>query len=108
MKTINFASNLVPLVLSGKKTSTWRLFDDKALVEGDEIQLREFGKESIFSNAKITRVVEKPFNELTIKDKEGNETFKNDEEMYKTFSGYYHTEVGPETNLKIIWFELEK
>ena len=108
MKTLNFASKLIPLVLSGEKSSTWRLFDDKDLSINDEIQLKEFGTDKIFAKAKITRVIEKPFKDLSSKDKDGHETFKDDEEMYETYSGYYHTDVGPETNLKIIWFELEK
>jgi hypothetical protein len=28
--------NLVPKVLTGEKTSTWRLFDDKNLTAGDD------------------------------------------------------------------------
>lgn len=106
MKLVKFRDYLVPLVLSGQKNSTWRLFDDKNLMVGDEIELREFGKESSFAKAKIIKMVEKPFGELTISDKEGHETFKNDEEMYKTYSGYYDTQVSPSTVVKIIWFEL--
>ncbi len=37
MKTLNFSDKLVPLVLSGAKTATWRLFDDKNLAIGDEL-----------------------------------------------------------------------
>ena len=35
MKLVKFRDYLVPLVLSGEKDSTWRLFDDKGLSEGD-------------------------------------------------------------------------
>jgi hypothetical protein len=31
MKTLKFYDNLIPLILSGEKTSTWRIFDDKNL-----------------------------------------------------------------------------
>jgi hypothetical protein len=44
MKTLKFRDYLVPLILSGSKTATWRLFDDKDLAKGDAIQLLEFGK----------------------------------------------------------------
>jgi hypothetical protein len=107
MKRLNFQSNLVPLVLSGQKNSTWRLFDDKGLSEGDEIELKEFGKE-VFAEAKITKVVEKSFKELDADDKKGHESYTDDEEMYSTYSNYYQIEVGPDTNLKIVWFELTK
>lgn len=99
---------MVPLVLSGEKNSTWRLFDDKSLVVGDEIELHEFGKDTSFASAKIIKVAEKPFGELTEADKEGHETFSSDKEMYKTYSGYYNTEVNSKTIVKIVWFELQE
>jgi hypothetical protein len=106
MKLVKFRDYLVPLVLSGQKNSTWRLFDDKNLSVGDEIELREFGKEQSFATAKITKVIEKPFKDLTEDDKRGHETFSTDDEMYQTYTGYYNTHVGPDNIVKIIWFEL--
>jgi hypothetical protein len=106
MKLVKFRDYLVPLVLSGEKNSTWRLLDDKNLSVDNEIALQEFGRDSSFATAKITKVVEKPFSELTQEDKRGHETFANDEDMYRTYSGYYDTSVGPSTIVKIIWFEL--
>lgn len=72
----------------------------------DEIELREFGKDKSFATAKITKVVTKPFADLTEADKEGHETFKSDEEMYERYRNYYNTEVNGQTIVKIIWFEL--
>ena len=106
MKKIKFQNSLVALVLSGEKTSTWRLFDEKNLSVGDTINLVEFGKSDVFAQAIITGVVQKKFKELTKTDKTGHETFFNDQEMYETYSRYYKTNVGPNTSLKIIWFEL--
>lgn len=108
MKIIKFRSNLVPLVLSGEKTSTWRLFDDKSLTAGDNIELREFGKDEPFAFARISRIVEKPFDKLTSGDKSGHETYSSDQEMYNTYTEYYKTEVGKDTKVKIIWFKLQK
>lgn len=31
MKVLKFSENLVPLILSGQKTATWRMFDEKDL-----------------------------------------------------------------------------
>lgn len=106
MKLVKFRDNLVPLVLSGKKNSTWRLFDDKYLSVGDEIELREFGKESSFARARIVKVIEKAFKNLSEGDKQGHEKFSSDNEMYETYTGYYNTKVGPDSIVKIIWFEL--
>lgn len=106
MKKLKFRDYLVPLVLSGEKTSTWRLFDDKALSAGDNIELYEFGKEMPFGIARIIKVIEKPFKELTATDKEGHERFSSDKEMYGTYSEYYKSKVDPNTIVKIIWFKL--
>jgi len=106
MKTIRFASNLVPLILDGSKTSTWRLFDDKNLLTGDVIELQEFGTDKPFARATVTHVVVKKFAELTPQDKLGHEGYVDDADMYKTYSAYYETGVGPSTELKIIRFRL--
>lgn len=108
MKTLKFRDYLVPLVLSGEKDSTWRLFDDKDLRVGDDIELRVFVTNKLFAKATITRVIEKKFGDLTASDKEGHETYKDDSEMYAEYTKYYQTKVGPDTVVKIISFELEK
>lgn len=108
MKVVKFRDYLVPLILSGEKNSTWRLFDDKDLSEGDKIELREFGKEQSFATAIITKVIEKPLGALTEADKRGHETFKSAEDMYRTFSSYYKTEVDADTKVKIIWFKVQE
>lgn len=108
MKSLKFRSYLVPLVLSGEKNATWRLFDDKDLQVGEEVELLEFVTIRQFASAKITDIVEKPLGEITEEDKAGHEGFASDEEMYKTYETYYKQPVGPETLVKIIRFELNK
>lgn len=53
MKSLKFKPHLVPLVLSGEKDSTWRLFDDKDLKEGDELQFMNSETDDVFSAAVI-------------------------------------------------------
>ena len=106
-KAIKFATELVPLILTGEKTSTWRLFDDKDLQTGDQIELFEFGQDQPFATAVISTVVETTFGKLTAEDKAGHEDYSDDQDMYDTFSGYYKTEVGSDTELKIIHFEVK-
>lgn len=38
MKTLKFTLQLCEQILAGTKTSTWRLFDDKDLAVGNELQ----------------------------------------------------------------------
>jgi hypothetical protein len=106
MKTLKFAEHLVTLVLSGEKTSTWRLFDDKDLQVGDELLFvdKETGKE--FAQAIILSTKEKKLNELIDTDFEGHEKFESEEKMYEAYRMYYGDRVTPETVVKIIKFKL--
>jgi hypothetical protein len=106
VKVVKFRDYLVPLVLSGEKNSTWRLFDDKDLSVGDDIELQVFVTLKAFANAKIIKVAEKQFAELSKEDKQGHEKYTSDVDMYAEYTRYYKTDVGPETLVKIIWFEL--
>lgn len=107
MKTLKFRQYLVPLILSGEKTSTWRLFDDKDLTVGDELEflVKETGEP--FARATIVKVIERPLGQLNEDEIEGHEKYSTPEEMYKTFSDFYKTDVGPDTPVKVIWFKLE-
>ncbi len=106
MKTLKFSKELLPEILSGKKTVTWRCFDDKDLKEGDEVLLLEHETKNPFAKAVLTKVNEKTFGELSKEDKKGHEEFKIDEEMYKTYSEYYKREITPDTLLKVIQFKI--
>ena len=73
MKTLKFAPNLIEKILSGEKTSTWRLFDDKDLQVGDELIF--INKETLkeFGTAKITSLKVKTLGSLTDADWVGHE-----------------------------------
>lgn len=106
MKTLKFSKNLISQILSGEKTITWRLFDDKDLREGDEIMFFDSETKKPFAKALLIEVQEKTFKELTEEDRRGHEEFKSDDDMYKTYSHYYKTEVNLDTPIKIIRFKL--
>ena len=107
-KQLKFSSELVPLILSGQKTTTWRVFDDKELKTGDIVDFIDRGNLKTFARARIIDVKKKSFSDLNDTDKTGHEPFSSDEEMYRTFSKYYDRPVGPETKVKIIKFTLIK
>lgn len=100
--------NLVPLVLSGEKTSTWRLFDDKDLQKDDELSLvnKETGEE--FVKAVITKVEEKKLKDLNNSDFEGHEKFESEEKMYEAYRSYYGDKVTPKTIVKMVDFKLTR
>lgn len=105
-KTLKFAPHLVPLVLSGEKTSTWRLFDDKELQKGDELVLinKETGEE--FARAIITKTEEKKLKDLKECDFVGHEKFESEEKMYEAYRSYYGDKVNPDTIVKMVDFKL--
>ena len=105
-KTLKFSPELVPLILSGEKTVTWRLWDDKDLQEGDIVTCIKRPKLETFAKIKITSIVEKTMGDLTEDDKRGHEPFESDEEMYATYTRYYGKSVGPNTPVKVVRFEL--
>ena len=105
-KTLKFEPDLVPLVLSEKKDSTWRLWDDKDLQNGDRVTFIRKPEFMPFAVAEIISCVEKPLGTLTEEDKKGHEPFKTDKEMYETYTTYYKREVGPETPVKILRFKI--
>ena len=107
-KRLKFAVDLVPLVLSGEKVSTWRLWDDKDLTTGDTVEFLEYGTERHFATGRLTKVIEKPLRELTVEDKKGHETFTSDQEMYETYTRYYNRPADKHTPVKLIWFTLLK
>lgn len=105
-KTLKFDSNLVPQILSGQKTSTWRLFDDKDLQVGDNLIFvdRENGKE--FAKAVITSVHDREIQNITESDYEGHERYDSKEAILESFRKHYGLGVTPTSVLKIIKFKL--
>lgn len=106
MKTIKFRDYLVKLVQSGEKTSTWRLFDDKNLSVGDEVELINWNTKESFAKAIITEVREKKLGEIIDSDFDGHEKFENTEKMYEEYRMYYGDKVTPETIVKMIKFKI--
>lgn len=106
MKQIKFANDLVSKILNGSKTATWRLFDDKDLQTGDQLEFLNRESGEMFARAEITSVQEKSLGEITESDFSGHETFSDREKMLETYRGYYGPEVGWETMVKMIHFKL--
>ena len=106
MKNLKFHPSLIPLVLSKKKTVTWRLFDDKELKEGDIINFIDAKTLKKFAKAELTGIKIKKFKDLTENDWKGHEEYNSDKEMYKKYTEYYKRPINEETELKIISFKL--
>ena len=108
MKTLKFESKLVDKILSGQKTSTWRLFDDKDLAIGDELEF--INKETLetFGYAKITSLYTKTLGTLTDEDWIGHNKYPSEEEMYERYRKYYGDRVSKNSEIKILTFTFKK
>lgn len=106
VKTLKFASHLVREIQKGRKTSTWRVFDEKDLQVGDRIQLVNKETAQIFAEADIVRVHEKNLEAMTEDDLDGHESYASPEEMLKSFQAFYGDKVTMNTPVKIINFSI--
>jgi hypothetical protein len=106
MKTLKFRHHLAEEIIAGRKTVTWRLFDDKDLKVGDELELIDWESGKKFSDAKIVKVREKRLGSIEEKDFEGHEKFGSRKEMLETYRKYYGDKVDLDTVVKIIEFKL--
>lgn len=104
MKTLKFTPELCDLIISGKKTATWRLFDDKDLQEGDDFQFVNSVTGKVFGNGSILKLKITTLGQLEEGDWLGHETFVSEAQMYDTYKSYYGSEVGPTSELKIVHF----
>lgn len=69
MKTLKFRPHLVKEILEGRKTATWRLFDNKDLQVGDQVILQNWEAGNDFARAEIINIKEMELGELGAKDK---------------------------------------
>lgn len=106
MKQLKFTDALAKLILDGKKTATWRFFDDKNLSVGDRLQLVNKETGTPFAEAEITSIKEKPLGDVVEADFDGHETYANKEEMLTTYRSYYGEKVSWDTIVKMIGFKL--
>lgn len=104
MKTLKFTPELCRLILTGEKTATWRLFDDKDLQTGDTLTFINKDTLESFGTAVLTTVVIKTLGTLEETDWVGHERFASQEAMYQTYRGFYGDAVSPATEVKLLQF----
>lgn len=107
MKIIKFTSELVPLVISEEKYVTWRLFDDKNLSVGDNLEFVNKDTGEIFGYSIILNVVEKKLRDVGREDYDGHEKFSDKETMIATYKKYYGDRVNEDTIVKVIRFSFK-
>ncbi len=113
MKTLKLDHELAMAVREGRKTTTWRINDDKDLSVNDQVEFvdkvepKDRASWEIFGVANIDSVVMKRLGELDTLDKERSGEFGSEKEMYETMRRFYGKNVGPDTPVKIVSFHFE-
>jgi hypothetical protein len=107
MKTLKFTPQLCEEIVRGTKTSTWRLFDDKDLQIGDQLEFLNKETLGVIGTGVITSLYNKTLSTLNEEDWAGHERYVSDEAMYEAYRGYYGDRVTKDTEIKIITFKFQ-
>lgn len=113
MKSLKLDHYLAERVLSGEKTCTWRLYDDKDLSVNDDIRLIDKVDPNnpatwqVIGTAHIKEVVQKRLGDIEPSDYVGHERFESQEKMLEMYRGYYGQQVDLHTPVKIIRFSFD-
>ncbi|QQG52640.1 MAG: ASCH domain-containing protein [Candidatus Falkowbacteria bacterium] len=106
MKTLKFRKNLAEEILAGRKTATWRLFDDKDLQIGDQVELLVWETKEKFATAEIIALKEKKLQDIKEEDFIGHEKFASREDMLENYQSFYGDKVNWETPIKMLDFKI--
>lgn len=105
MKTLKFRHDFVKEIIEGRKTTTWRLFDDKDLKTGDRLSLVDSQTGEVFAKAVIIDTQTKTIENLT-DDELKNHGYNNRDDMITSHKGYYGDKVDLDTGVKIVEFKV--
>ncbi|MFA5131364.1 MAG: ASCH domain-containing protein [Patescibacteria group bacterium] len=106
MKTLKFRQSLSDEIISGTKTATWRIFDDKDLSVGDKVALLVWESKEKFAEAEIIKVREKKLADVGEVDFIGHEKFESRQDMLDNYKTFYGEKVNWDTVIKMIDFKL--
>jgi len=111
MKSLKFDHDQIPDILSGKKTSTWRLNDDKDISVDDTVQfIDKVDPENpktwrVVGEAMINQVTQKRLADIDPHATGKHESFASFEDMIAAYRGRYGDAVDdPHTRMTIIDF----
>ena len=111
MKTLKLDHASAELVVSGRITSTWRLYDDKDLLIDDDVELidkvdsEDRATWRPIGTARINEVIQKRIGDIAEFDDQGDEYVWPQAEMLKACQKYYGPQVSLKTPIKIIHFD---
>ena len=110
MKTIKLDHTFAQQVLAGTRRIVWKIFDEKHLSVGDEIQFIEKvdpddeGTWHAIGNGTIQSVTEKCIRDITEKDYKIDTTIRSKQDIIDNFREQYGPLVTQDTPIKIVQF----
>lgn len=112
MKTLKFDHELAELVRKRRKTSTWRVFDDKDIRVNDHLSFidkvdpKDTSTWIEFGDAVVTAVYEKRIDDLLPEDYDETHQYDSRETLISALRSFYGESVQGDTPVKIIHFSL--
>jgi len=112
MKQIKFNHNFAELIRQGKKTATFRMYDDKDLSVGDQVELLDKVDSDrpatwkAIGIAQINSIVEKRLVAISEEDLYDCEQYETREELLDAYRKYYGMQVTFDTPVKVIRFAM--
>lgn len=100
-KTLKFESFFADTIKGKDKITTSRLFDEKNLSLGDDVDFLNADTGEKFATGKITAIKETTFAEM-VKDA------ADIQGMYQTYKFRYKREIKPEDKVKLVAFDILK
>jgi hypothetical protein len=110
MKTLKLDHQLAEHVVTGEKTSTWRLFDDKDLSVNDTVRLIDKVDPErpetwrVIGTGLINQVIQKRLGDIGPEDMDGHTKYTSKGVILTTYRKYYGEKVNETTTVKIVHF----
>lgn len=111
MKQLKFDHSLAQSILLGKKTSTFRVLDDKDIRNGDRLRIVDKVAPDdpsswlVLGEATVIECYEKPISQFSEADYASHEAYESPQDMLAAFRGYYGDELSLEELVKVIRFD---
>jgi uncharacterized protein YhfF len=103
--SIGFAPDLIPLILDGSKTLTYRQGDKYAFLNvGDVTNIRDSASNQIVAVIQITEKSVVPFKDLPI-DRKGHEVYSSKDAQRQIFKQYYGKDIEDEEPMLVLGFK---
>ncbi|MGB4759296.1 MAG: reverse transcriptase-like protein [Candidatus Saccharimonadales bacterium] len=114
MKTLKLDHQSAVDIIEGKKTSTWRMFDDKDLRVNDVVAIIDKVDPSdqnswhVIGEVKINKILEKRLRDINNADYTDGQQYDSLERLLAAFQSYYPDQVvTADTPVKILYFALK-